>query len=119
MAKEAKTKPTSVSFGEFLATAVDPARHDDCRALAAMMQKATGEVLRDPADLLLGQRCGLGEREDEHASIVSPSPSWRPSASSASGSNHTRLSAVPWGSALTDVEEGRSVTVSRRFAGYE
>ncbi len=44
MAKEAKTKPTSVSFGEFLATAVDPARHDDCRALAAMMQKATGEA---------------------------------------------------------------------------
>ena len=35
---EAKTKPTTVSFDEFLATSVDAARHADCRAIAAMMQ---------------------------------------------------------------------------------
>ena len=41
---EAKTKATTVTFDEFLATSVDPTRHDDCRALAAMMQAATGET---------------------------------------------------------------------------
>jgi hypothetical protein len=40
---EAKTKPTNVSLDEFLAKSVDPARHSDCRAVAAMMKKATGE----------------------------------------------------------------------------
>ena len=41
---EAKTKATTVTFDQFLATSVDPTRHGDCRALAAMMQAATGEV---------------------------------------------------------------------------
>lgn len=40
---EAKTKPTTVTLDEFLASSVDPARHDDCRAIATMMQSATGE----------------------------------------------------------------------------
>ncbi len=40
---EAKTKPTSVSLEAFLASAVDPSRHADCHAVAAMMMKATGE----------------------------------------------------------------------------
>ncbi|WP_156861901.1 DUF1801 domain-containing protein [Casimicrobium huifangae] len=43
MATEAKTKPTTTSLDEFLAAAVAPERHDDCRTLAAMMQKASGE----------------------------------------------------------------------------
>lgn len=43
MATEAKTKATAVSLETFLATSVDPTRHDDCRAIAAMMKKATGE----------------------------------------------------------------------------
>lgn len=41
---DVKTKPTAVSIDEFLAKSVDPARHEDCRAIAAMMQKATGEA---------------------------------------------------------------------------
>jgi Domain of unknown function (DU1801) len=40
---EAKTKPTTISIEDFFAKSVDPTRHDDCRAIAAMMQKATGE----------------------------------------------------------------------------
>lgn len=40
---EAKTKPTTVTFDQFLATSVDAARHADCRAIAAMMQRATKE----------------------------------------------------------------------------
>lgn len=41
---EAKTKPNAVSLDEFLVTSVDTARHADCRAIAAMMQRATGEL---------------------------------------------------------------------------
>jgi hypothetical protein len=40
---EAKTKPTTVTFDQFLATSVDAARHADCRVIAAMMQRATKE----------------------------------------------------------------------------
>lgn len=40
---EAKTKPTTVTFDQFLAESVDAARHADCRAIAAMMQRATKE----------------------------------------------------------------------------
>jgi hypothetical protein len=40
---EAKTKPTTVSLDEFLVESVDPARHNDCRVIAAMMKKSTGE----------------------------------------------------------------------------
>lgn len=40
---EAKTQPTAVTLDEFLTTSVDPTRHADCRAIAAMMQDATGE----------------------------------------------------------------------------
>ncbi len=43
MAAEAKTKPTSMSFDEFLQTSVEEDRHVDCRILAAIMTKATGE----------------------------------------------------------------------------
>jgi hypothetical protein len=41
---ELKTKATTVSLDEFLSTAVDATRHDDCRAIAAMMQRATGDA---------------------------------------------------------------------------
>ncbi len=41
---EAKTKPTSVSMEVYLTKSVDPARHEDCRAIAAMMHKATCEA---------------------------------------------------------------------------
>lgn len=41
---EAKTKATIVTLDEFLSSAVDESRHEDCRAVAAMMQRATGET---------------------------------------------------------------------------
>ncbi len=40
---EQKTKPTTESFEAFLTRTVEPARRPECRAVAAMMQKATGE----------------------------------------------------------------------------
>jgi Domain of unknown function (DU1801) len=40
---EPKTKATAVTLDEFLTSSVDASRHDDCRAIAALMQKATGE----------------------------------------------------------------------------
>ena len=40
---EAKTKATTVTLDEFLTTEVDASRHEDCRAIAAMMERATGE----------------------------------------------------------------------------
>jgi hypothetical protein len=40
---EAKTKPTNVSFDDFLKEAVAHERHTDCRAIATMMQSATRE----------------------------------------------------------------------------
>jgi hypothetical protein len=40
---ELKTKPTTISIEEFLSNKVDTPRHADCRAIASMMQKATGE----------------------------------------------------------------------------
>ena len=52
---EAKTKPTAVKLDEFLTTFVDPARHADCRAIAAMMQAATGE-----APVMWGNIVGFG-----------------------------------------------------------
>jgi len=51
---EAKTKPTTVSFDEFLATSVDAARHADCRAIAAMMQRATKEPAVMWGDAIVG-----------------------------------------------------------------
>ncbi|MGL4230740.1 MAG: DUF1801 domain-containing protein [Casimicrobium sp.] len=38
-----KTQVTDLSFDEFLSASVDPVCHNDCRAIAAMMQKVTGE----------------------------------------------------------------------------
>ena len=52
---EAKTQPTAVTLDEFLATSVDLARHADCRAIAAMMQAATGE-----APVMWGKIVGFG-----------------------------------------------------------
>ena len=40
---EPKTRATTVSLDEFLANSVDPTRHEDCRTVAAMMQRSTGE----------------------------------------------------------------------------
>jgi hypothetical protein len=43
MAKANKTQQTAASVGAYYAAISDPARRADCEALAAMMQKATGE----------------------------------------------------------------------------
>jgi hypothetical protein len=40
---EQKTKPTTETFEAFLTRAVEPARRPDCRTVAALMEKATGE----------------------------------------------------------------------------
>lgn len=40
---EAKTKPTKESLKDYLARVADPDRREDCKAVAAMMEKATGE----------------------------------------------------------------------------
>lgn len=39
-----KTQPTSASVDDFLAGVPEAARREDCRAVAAMMQAATGEA---------------------------------------------------------------------------
>ena len=41
---EQKTKPTTETFEAFLIRSVEPARQQECRTVAAMMQKATGET---------------------------------------------------------------------------
>src|SRR5215468_4088854 len=43
MAKENKTKPTAVSVESYLGAIEDEGRQTDCRALAKLMAKATGE----------------------------------------------------------------------------
>ncbi len=63
MAKEAKTKPTTMSLDEFLAAAVAPERHDDCRTLAAMMQQASGE----PAVMWGASIVGFGRYRQQYA----------------------------------------------------
>ena len=40
---EQKTKPTTETFEQFLARAVEPSRHADCRTVAAMMEEVSGE----------------------------------------------------------------------------
>ncbi len=60
---EAKTKATTVTFDQFLATSVDPTRHDDCRALAAMMQAATSE-----APVMWGAIVGFGRYRYQYQS---------------------------------------------------
>ena len=52
---EAKTKATKVTFDAFLAASVDAARQADCRAIAAMMQRATSE-----APVMWGAIVGFG-----------------------------------------------------------
>lgn len=42
----AKTAPTTGSVSGFLDAIADPAQREDCRALAALMQKATGKEPR-------------------------------------------------------------------------
>lgn len=59
---EAKTKATSVTLDEFLAASVDPSRHHDCRAIAAMMQKATGEP-----PVMWGAIAGFGRYRMQYA----------------------------------------------------
>ncbi len=41
---ENKTKPTDLSVEAYLSAIDDPARRDDCRAIAALMEKVTGEA---------------------------------------------------------------------------
>ena len=60
---EAKTKATTLTFDEFLASSVDPTRHDYCRALAAMMQTATGE-----APVMWGAIIGFGRYRYQYES---------------------------------------------------
>jgi hypothetical protein len=38
-----KTKPTKGTFEAFLTRTIEPARQQECRTVAAMMEKATGE----------------------------------------------------------------------------
>ena len=52
---EANTKPTAITLEDFLTTSVDSPRHADCRAIAAMMQAATGE-----APVMWGNIVGFG-----------------------------------------------------------
>lgn len=59
----AKTQPTAASFDEFLAASVALPRHDDCRAIAAMMQAATGE-----APVMWGKIVGFGRYEYQYES---------------------------------------------------
>lgn len=40
---EQKTRPTAETLEQFLARAVEPSRHADCRKVAAMMQEISGE----------------------------------------------------------------------------
>lgn len=40
---EQKTKPTAETFEHFLERAVEPSRHADCRRVAAIMEKFSGE----------------------------------------------------------------------------
>jgi hypothetical protein len=60
---EAKTQPTAVTLDEFLTKSVDPARHADCRAIATMMQAATGEP-----PVMWGNIVGFGRYSYQYAS---------------------------------------------------
>ena len=60
---EAKTKATTVTFDDFLGASVDASRHEDCRALAAMMQTATGE-----APVMWGAIVGFGRYRYQYES---------------------------------------------------
>jgi len=60
----AKTKATGAGPGEFLAAIADPARRADCKALAALMKKATGE----PARMWGGSIVGFGSYHYKYAS---------------------------------------------------
>ena len=60
---EQKTKPTAETFDQFLARAVDPSRHADCRAVAAMMERATGEK-----PVMWGSIVGFGKYRYKYAS---------------------------------------------------
>jgi len=62
VAAEAKTKATAVAADSFLAT-VDAARQDDCRTIAALMQRATGE----PAVMWGSNIVGFGRYRYEYA----------------------------------------------------
>jgi hypothetical protein len=60
---EQKTKPTAETFEHFLARAVEPSRHADCRAVAAMMEKISGEV-----PVMWGAIVGFGTYRYKYAS---------------------------------------------------
>lgn len=60
---EAKTKVTLVTFDSFLEQSVAANRHADCRAIAAMMQQATGE-----AAVMWGAIVGFGRYRYKYAS---------------------------------------------------
>ena len=62
---EAKTKPTAVTFDEFLAKAVDPGRHADRRVIATMMQAATGEM-----PVMWGNIIGFGRYGYQYTSVA-------------------------------------------------
>ena len=60
---EQKTKPTAEAFEQFLDRAVDPSRHADCNAMAAMMEAATGE-----SPVMWGAIVGFGRYRYKYAS---------------------------------------------------
>lgn len=60
---EQKTKPTAETFQHFLARAVEPSRHADCRRIAAIMEKFSGEK-----PVMWGAIVGFGTYRYKYAS---------------------------------------------------
>lgn len=60
---EQKTQPTKETLEQFLQRAVEPSRHADCRTVAAMMEKASGEK-----PVMWGGIVGFGEYQYKYAS---------------------------------------------------
>ena len=77
MADEAKTRPTDVAVGDFLATIGDPATRGDCHALVAVLERVSGEpaVMWGPSIIGFGSyhyRYASGREGD--AAVVGFSP---------------------------------------------
>lgn len=73
----AKTVPTKASVEGFLDGVADPTRRADCRALVAMMQKATGEEPRMWGSSIIGfgdAHCRGSSGRVSHAAMLAFSP---------------------------------------------
>ena len=60
---EQKTKPSAETFEQFLARTIEPSRHADCRTVAAMMGRISGE-----APVMWGAIVGFGTYRYQYAS---------------------------------------------------